>query len=178
MNRSPASFPALGAAALQAVPRQVFPFPEPDFLQVSMTPDHHLIGNTYATWGELSFTTTSMTPWVTHEINRTVAALAAEMRSSPTVADKSCATRKAQPALHPKLPYTRPACFKGIKRVHNARKHGGVLALGRVTRTTDRRMVWLKVCNGRARVMVNKAQHNNWKRKYFTNDVARRQHEL
>jgi hypothetical protein len=25
-----------------------------------------------------------MTPWVTHEINRTVAALAAEMRSSPT----------------------------------------------------------------------------------------------
>jgi hypothetical protein len=119
-----------------------------------------------------------MTPWITHEINRTVSALAAETRSSPTVADKSCVTRKAQPALRPQLPYARPACFKGIKRVDDARKHGGVLALGRVTRTTGRRMVWLKVWNGRAHVMVDKAQHNNWKRKYFTNDVERRQHEL
>jgi hypothetical protein len=27
------------------------PFPEPDFPQGSIPPDHHLIGNTYATWG-------------------------------------------------------------------------------------------------------------------------------
>jgi hypothetical protein len=117
-----ASFPASKASVgkLPSIKRYqgtFSPFPEPDFPQGSMTPDHHLIGITYATrgGGELSFTTTSMTPWVTHEINRTVAALAAETRSSPTVADKSCVTRKAQPALRPRLPYARPACFKGIK---------------------------------------------------------------
>jgi hypothetical protein len=38
------------AAVHQAVPRHVF-LPEPDFPQGSMTPDHHLIGITYATWG-------------------------------------------------------------------------------------------------------------------------------
>jgi hypothetical protein len=119
-----------------------------------------------------------MTPWITLEINRTVSALATEMRSSPTVADKSRVTREAQPALCPQLPYARPACFKGLKRVDAARKHGSVLALGRVTRTTGRRMVWLKVWNGRAHVMVDKAQHDNWKRKYLSNDVERRQHEL
>lgn len=118
-----------------------------------------------------------MTPWFTHEINRTVAAFAAEMKSSPTVADESCITRKAQPASRPQLPYARLACFKGMKRVDDARKHGGVLALGRATRTTDSRMVWLKVWNGRARVMVDKAQHNKWKIEHFANDVARTEHE-
>jgi hypothetical protein len=128
--------------------------------------------------GELSFTTIPMTPWFTHEIKRTVAALAAETRSSPIVRDKSCVERKPQPALRLQLPYARPACFKSIKRVDDARKQGGVLALGRVTGTTCRRMVLLEVWNGKACVMVDKAQHNNWKKKYFTNDIERRQHEL
>ena len=119
-----------------------------------------------------------MTPWFTYEINRTVAALAAETRSSSTVAGKSCVERKPQPALHPRLPYTGPVRPKSMKRVGNARKHGGVQALGQVTGTKIRRMVWLEVWNGRARVIVDEALHKNWKEGYSMKDVKRRQHVL
>ena len=180
----PTSFPAFEASVCKLPPSKQYqgtfsPFPEPDFPQSlygtrSPTNRGHIRGATV----EPGFTNIPMTPPFTLEINRTVAALAAETGSSPIVADKSCVERKAQPALRPQLPYASPTCFRGMKRVDEARKHGGVLALGRVTRTTGRRMVWLKVWNGRAHVMVDKAQHNNWKRKHFTNDVERRQHEL
>ena len=138
----PISFPAFETSVGKRHQGTVSLFPEPDFSQVfrdtrpPSNRDH--IRNAR---GEPSFTITSMTPCFTHEINRTVAARAAEMSSSPTVADKSCVTWKAQPAIRPLLPYARLACFKGIKRVDDTRKHGGVLAFGRVTRTTGRRMV-------------------------------------
>jgi hypothetical protein len=81
---------------------------------------------------------------------------------------------QSEPALSPQLPYTRPVCLKIIKRVDDAHKYGGAPALGRVTGTTGRRMVWLEVWNGRAHVMVDKALHKNWKEVYPMQDVERR----
>lgn len=153
------------------------PFAEPDFPQSlfgtrSPTNRDHI----HDALGELDFATVPMTPWFTHEINRTVATLAAETRSSPTVAGKSCVEREPQPALRPQLPYTRPVRPKSIKRMDNARKHGGVQALGQITRTKSQRMVWLEVWSGSARVMVDEALYNDWKERFFIKDVKRRQH--
>lgn len=177
MNRSPTKLPRIRslrvqAAAHQAEPRHVLP----PSLYDTRSPSNR--DHIHDALGELSFATVPMTPWFTHEINRTVAALAAETRSSPIMAGESCVERNPQFALRSRLPYTRPVRPKSIKRVDDARKRGGVQALGQLTGTKSRRMVWLEVWNGRARVMVDKALYNDWKERLSIKDVKRRQHVL
>jgi hypothetical protein len=119
-----------------------------------------------------------MTPPFPLEINRTVAALAAETRSSPTVAHKSCVERKPPPTLRPQPLYARSVCFIGVQGVDDAHERGGVLAPRRVTGTKSRRMVWLEIWNGKARVMVDEALHKDWKEGYPRQKFKRRQHVL
>jgi hypothetical protein len=103
---------------------------------------------------------------LTHEINHTVAAFAA-------ATGKSGVEFQSQYASRPRLPHARSMCFTSIRPVYDARKRGGVLAVRHVTRPKSRRMVWLEVCqDGRARIMVDKAQYNDWKEKHSMKDVA------
>jgi hypothetical protein len=145
-----------------------------------MAPDRHLIGTTAVSrQRKLNFPTDSMTsPW-THEINRTVAALAAETRQLyPTVAGKPGVELQPQRASRTQLPNAKSMCYTSIRPMYRTHKSDGVLAVRHATGYKGRQMVWLEVRNERAVVMVDKAQYNDWKEKHSVRDVERNQHGL
>jgi hypothetical protein len=85
-----------------------------------------------------------MTSPLTHGIDRTVTALAADTRLYPAVTVKSGVELQPQRASRPSLPYGRSMCFTIIRPMHDMRKRGGVLAVRHVTGPKSRRMVWLE----------------------------------
>jgi hypothetical protein len=85
-----------------------------------------------------------MTSPLTHEIDRTVAALAADTRLYPAVTVKSGVELQPQRVSRPQLTYGRSMCFTIIRPMYDMRKRGGVLAVRHVTGPKSRRMVWLE----------------------------------
>jgi hypothetical protein len=101
----------------------------------------------------------------THEINRTVAALAAKTKSYPTVAGEAGGKLKPPRASRPRLPDAGSVPITSMRPMYGTRKNDDVLAEQHDTGGKGGPMVWLEVSrNGEALVKVDKARYDDWKR--------------
>jgi hypothetical protein len=170
---TPHSTPPCGSCRppSSTVPRRVFPFPAARFLTKlyctrSLSHQDHTrdaTGRPSYTTGRPSYTTVPMTRPFTHEINHTVAALAATTRLCPPMPGKSSVELRPQRALRPQISDASTA----IRPVYRTCKHDGVVAGRHAKRDQGGQMVWLEVKDGRANVMVDEVQYNNWRKRYY-----------
>jgi hypothetical protein len=115
-----------------------------------------------------------MNPPLTHEINPTIAAFAAATELYSTVAGKPPVEIQSQRASRSQL----PDAFTSIQPMHGTRKSDGVPASRHATGDGAHQMVWLEFENGVARVVVNEAQYNEWKKEYSMKYAGTSQHRL
>jgi hypothetical protein len=100
----------------------------------------------------------------THEINHTVAALAAKTKSYPTVAGEAGGKLKPQRASR-RLLDAGSVPITSMRLMYGTRKNDGVLADQHVTEDKGGPMVWLEVSSdGMALVKVDEARYDDWKR--------------
>jgi hypothetical protein len=115
-----------------------------------------------------------MTRPFTHEINHTVAALATKTRLYPPVPENTSVKLRPQRASRPQI------CDASttIRSVYRTCKNDGVVAGRQATRDQGGQMVWLEVKDGRANVMVDEVQYNDWRKRYYLKGTETDPHGL
>jgi hypothetical protein len=106
-----------------------------------------------------------MTSPLTHEINRTVAKLAAGTRLYPTATGESADGLQQQHMSRSQLSNAGSLCSRNVQPMYGARTSDDVLAGQHSTSHKGRQMVWLEYKNGSAYVKVDGARYDNWKKK-------------
>jgi hypothetical protein len=112
-----------------------------------------------------------MTSPLTHEINRTVAKLAAGTRLYPTAAGESADGLQQQRMSRPQFSNAGSLCSRNVQPMYGARTSDDVLAGHHPTSHKGRQMVWLEYKDGSAYVKVDGARYDDWKKKRSMDDV-------